>query len=384
MKILLVSTQDYIHHPVPSRHHYIFEELAQRHEVHVPHFHVSNGKERETRLHVHEATMFPVKSPLLHYTLNAPYHYHVISKIVQDEGIDIVVVGHILAGTAAIRAAEKDGIPIVFDLKDWLPDSAAAYYHNPALKDTIYRTVWAITRYNLDHSTAITTVSPSLVDRLKGFGYDSRLITNGVNTDYFKPLDGLPYRRKLGIDESTFVIGFSGSIERFFALEQVLKSFKKVLQFHEDTKLLIVGGSLFTHYDQEIRALAGDLGLKDQVIFTGTVPYVDMPHYVACMDVCLIPFSSATWDTIALPNKFFEYSACGKSILSTPVPDIMKIAKENYQVYRSEEEFLEKIRELIREPRRYNLDLSAYDWKVKAGEFEEIFNRLTGEKNHHI
>ena len=26
MKILLVSTQDYIHHPVPSRHHYIFEE----------------------------------------------------------------------------------------------------------------------------------------------------------------------------------------------------------------------------------------------------------------------------------------------------------------------------------------------------------------------
>lgn len=48
MKILLVSTQDYIHHPIPpSRHHNIFEELAARHEVHVPpHFHVSRGKER--------------------------------------------------------------------------------------------------------------------------------------------------------------------------------------------------------------------------------------------------------------------------------------------------------------------------------------------------
>jgi len=40
MRILLVSTQDYIHHPIPSRHHYIFEELAKRHEVHVPHFHI--------------------------------------------------------------------------------------------------------------------------------------------------------------------------------------------------------------------------------------------------------------------------------------------------------------------------------------------------------
>ncbi len=68
MRILLVSTQDYVHHPIPSRHHYIFEELAKRHEVHVPHFHVSRGKERETRL--------------------------------------------------------------MFDLKDWFSDSATAYYKN--------------------------------------------------------------------------------------------------------------------------------------------------------------------------------------------------------------------------------------------------------------
>jgi len=80
MRILLVSTQDYIHHPIPSRHHYIFEELAKRHEVHVPHFHVSRGKERETRLIVHEATKFPVREPILHYTLNAPFPYAVFKK----------------------------------------------------------------------------------------------------------------------------------------------------------------------------------------------------------------------------------------------------------------------------------------------------------------
>ncbi|MEA2076024.1 MAG: hypothetical protein U9O85_09920 [Euryarchaeota archaeon] len=65
-----------------SRHHYIFEELAKRHDVHVPHFHVSRGKERETRLIVHEATLFPVREPLLHYTLNAPFQYGVFKKSV--------------------------------------------------------------------------------------------------------------------------------------------------------------------------------------------------------------------------------------------------------------------------------------------------------------
>ncbi len=107
MRILLVSTQDYIHHPIPSRHHYIFEELAKRHEVHVPHFHVSKGKERETRLIVHEATMSPVREPILHYTLNAPFQYAVFKKIIKEEGIDIVVAAHIFAGAAVIHAAKK-------------------------------------------------------------------------------------------------------------------------------------------------------------------------------------------------------------------------------------------------------------------------------------
>ncbi len=79
-----MSTQDYIHHPVPSRHHYIFEELAKRHEVHVPHFHVSRGKARATRLIVHEATRFPVREPILHYTLNAPYQYATFKRMANN------------------------------------------------------------------------------------------------------------------------------------------------------------------------------------------------------------------------------------------------------------------------------------------------------------
>ena len=97
MRILLVSTQDYIHHPVPSRHHYIFEELAKRHEVHVAHFHVSEGKERKTRLIVHEATKYSVKNPAIHYLLNAPHHYKVFKKIMAEENIDIVFASHVLS-----------------------------------------------------------------------------------------------------------------------------------------------------------------------------------------------------------------------------------------------------------------------------------------------
>ena len=135
MKILLVSTQDYIHHPVPSRHHYIFEELATRHEVHVAHFHVSRGNARPTRLIVEEATQFPLKNPLLHYSLNTPYHFHIFNRIIRENKFDVVVAAHVLAGSAVIHAAKRYKVPVIFDLKDWFPDSAAAYFKNRFLKD---------------------------------------------------------------------------------------------------------------------------------------------------------------------------------------------------------------------------------------------------------
>ncbi|MCD6210029.1 MAG: glycosyltransferase, partial [Methanophagales archaeon] len=295
MRILLVSTQDYIHHPVPSRHHYIFEELAKRHEVHVPHFHVSRGRARETRLIVHEATKFPFREPILHYTLNAPYQYAIFKRIIKEEGIDVVVAAHIFAGAAVIKAARKYGVPVVFDLKDWFPDSAAAYYKNKVMKWILREGVWRITKHNLDRSDRITTVSPSLVERLKKYGYDAKLITNGVDTDIFKPMDSRAGKRMLGLDEDCFVIGFVGAIERCFELDEVIKALPDVLKYRDDVKLLIVGGSLFTDYEISLKKLVKYMGLSGEIIFTGPIEYKKVPQYIAAMDICLYPLSKYSW-----------------------------------------------------------------------------------------
>jgi len=379
MRILLVSTQDYIHHPIPSRHHNIFEELATRHEVHVPHFHVSRGKERETRLHVHEATRFAVESPFLHYTLNAPCHYRVIRGIIRDYDIDVVVGAHVLAGTAMVRAAEKSGVPVIFDLKDWFPDSAAAYYKNPAVQWLLRKGVLAITRYNLDHSDVITTVSPGLVEKLRSYGYEAELITNGVNTDLFRPMDGGKMRSALGIAPDAFVLGFAGAVERWYALDEVIRALPEILARHRNAELLIVGGSLFTGYLDELRALAADLGVSRQVHFTGAVDYSDLPGYIAPMDLCLIPLSPPQWVDIALPNKYFEYSACGKPILSTPIPDMLRMGGGSIAVYREREEFIERVDELAENPGRSPAGIEEHSWKKKAEAFEKVFTRLTGK-----
>ena len=376
MKILLVSTQDYIHHPIPSRHHYIFEELATRHEVHVPHFHVSRGEARTTRLIVHEATQFAFQNPVLHYTLNAPYHFHIFDKIIRDEGIELVVAAQVLAGTAVIHAAKKAGVPVIFDLKDWFPDSAAAYLKTRFLQETVRKTVWEITRRNLRDSTLITTVSPSLVEKLRRLGFDAGLVTNGVDTALFMPMENSLRRAELGIQPGDFVIGFAGSVERWYALDEIIRNLPELIAFRRNTRLLVVGGSLFTPYMAELGQLARDLHVQDHVIFTGTKPYHELPGYIACMDACTIPLSPPQWADIALPNKFFEYSACGKPIVMRPIPDVMTIGGQNIFLYQTQSEFIEQIKFLMDKTPSFSISLGQYSWKEKAREFETMFERL--------
>jgi glycosyltransferase involved in cell wall biosynthesis len=238
--------------------------------------------------------------------------------------------------------------------------------------------VWRITKHNLDRSDRITTVSPSLVERLKKYGYDAKLITNGVNTDVFKPMDSREGKRMLGLDEDCFVVGFVGCIERWFALDEVIKTIPELLKYKEDMRLLIVGGSLFTDYEKKLEELVERLGIGDRVIFTGLVEYKELPKYISAMNICLIPISFSSWTEISLSNKFFEYSACGKPILTKPVPDMIKIGGENLFTYQNRGEFVTQIKYIIENPKTYqtNINMGKYSWKNKAKEFEGVLNEV--------
>jgi hypothetical protein len=82
---------------------------------------------------------------------------------------------------------------------------------------------------------------------------------------------------------------------------------------------------------------------------------------------------------IALPNKYFEYSACGKPILSTPIPDMLRMGGDHITVYRDGQEFLEGVDEAAVNPRCCTIPIEEHAWKKKAEAFERIFTRLTGK-----
>ena len=49
MKILVIPTTDWIRHPIPNRLNFIFDRLAEEHEVYVLHFGLLRFKSQEPR-----------------------------------------------------------------------------------------------------------------------------------------------------------------------------------------------------------------------------------------------------------------------------------------------------------------------------------------------
>jgi phosphatidylinositol alpha-1,6-mannosyltransferase len=186
----------------------------------------------------------------------------------------------------------------------------------------------------------------------------------------FKPLSSSRCRPIHNIGEDDFVIGFVGSIEKWYALDHLIKTLPELIQYNPMTRLLIVGDSLFTGYKSELIHLVKTLGLERYVRFTGTKQYHELPEYIACMDVCTIPLSPPQWVDIALPNKFFEYSACGKPIVATPMPDVIKLGGNNLFIYHNRDEYINHIKYLMKYHMTFNINFEKDSWADKAKQME--------------
>ena len=116
--------------------------------------------------------------------------------------------------------------------------------------------------------------------------------------------------------------------------------------------------------------------ITDYVMFVGLKPYNELPKYIACMDVCAIPLLPAQWRDIALPNKYFEYSACGKPIIMTPIQDVERMGEGNLFVYRNKKEYITHIRTLMSHPLKFTHNMEKHSWKEKARQFESFIKGL--------
>jgi hypothetical protein len=60
-----------------------------------------------------------------------------------------------------------------------------------------------------------------------------------------------------------------------------------------------------------------------------------------------------------------------------PIPDVEQIGGPNLFVYRTQEEFITQIQNLMSSRPTFSINLEKYSWKEKSRQFEEIFKSFS-------
>ena len=138
---------------------------------------------------------------------------------------------------------------------------------------------------------------------------DYRIIPNGIDTEHFR-VDG-PTRTELS--DGKINILFVGRLERRKGLGYLLNACDEAKRDFPNFRLIIVGpGTVLRPWYEKS---AEDMGLTDNVVFTGFVPSAELPSYYRSADIFCAPATGGESFGIVL----LEAMACGKPVVATNI-----------------------------------------------------------------
>jgi glycosyltransferase involved in cell wall biosynthesis len=173
------------------------------------------------------------------------------------------------------------------------------------------------TRLGVHHADAVFSISRFVTETILATGvprHRVHTILNCVDPAQWDPgLDGAAVRREFGVPSTAPLLV---SVSRLFAQKgqrELLRALAIVREELPDVRLLIVGadafhvhGSSFTH---ELKSLARELGVTDQVVFTGERS--DIPAIMAACDVFTMPSQEEPFGLV-----FLEAMAMRKPVVA--------------------------------------------------------------------
>lgn len=224
-----------------------------------------------------------------------------------------------LNGLAALRAARKFHLPLVYEVRAFWED--AAVDHGSCREgDARYRATRALETHVLKHASAITCICEGLRGDIAARGIPADKITvipNAVDIEHFQMggATDAALAQSLNLDGKT-VLGFIGSFYAYEGLLLLLEAMPAMLARLPDVRLLLVGGG---KEEAALKRQAQALGIADKIVFTGRVPHGEVQRYYDLVDVLVYPRLSMRLTDLVTPLKPLEAMAQGRLVVASDV-----------------------------------------------------------------
>jgi glycosyltransferase involved in cell wall biosynthesis len=138
-----------------------------------------------------------------------------------------------------------------------------------------------------------------------------------------------------------------GTIIEMYGYQVLLKATSILRKSKPDIRIAIVGGG---EYLPTLQKMSIQLGLENNVIFTGRLPIELVARNIQRAKIGVIPIIKDEFTELAAPNKLFEYIAMRRPVICTDVLGIREYVSDGEVVFfqsENEVELAEKIIKLL-------------------------------------
>jgi glycosyltransferase involved in cell wall biosynthesis len=201
-------------------------------------------------------------------------------------------------------------------------------------------------------------------------------IPNGIELEKFESIFKQNARNTLKFPLSDKIIIFVGTLRPVKGIKYLIRAMSLFPGHDSSIKLVLVGDG---SERKELRKLADELNLKDNIIFTGRVPNEKIPLFLAASDIFALPSISEGFPLVVL-----EAMASGLPIVTTRVRGLPGIVKEGVNGFvvdpQNSDQLASKLQMLINDPdlrqqicKNNKENVKLYSWKRITRELESIY-----------
>jgi glycosyltransferase involved in cell wall biosynthesis len=239
----------------------------------------------------------------------------------------------------------------------------------------------------MKRSDALIAVSKYTVDELTElYGIKEEkihVIYNGVDMEKFKPRPNrAEMYREFGLEEDHKIVLFVGRLYHRKGLEILLRSIPPVLREFSKVKF-VISGKGFKKKEENLRILAQELNIEENVKFLGYVPDEKLPSLYSASDIFVLP---AIYENF--PFAILEAQAAGLPVISTKVGGIPEFLVDNENGFVIDPgdsiQLTQRLLALLQDAklakemgdRGRKLIEEKFDWRIITGQVIDLYHKL--------
>ncbi len=244
--------------------------------------------------------------------------YRTMKAVIAKNRIDLMYERFAFFSLAGAMTAKKNKLPLILEVNE-----VSGIKRNRGL--IFEKLAKRIEHYIFERADAIITVSTFLKTRLQSMDIrvsKIHVVPNSVNIAEFDPgLSGDTVRELLKLQGKT-TLGFMGSFSEWDRLDFLIDVFAEIAADVPDLTLVLIGdGFNRKQLEDNVR----QRGYDDKILFAGRIPHSQVPHYIAALDIAVIPHSNP----FGSPVVMFEYMAMGKPVIAPRLGPILEVLTNN-------------------------------------------------------